>query len=133
MPVADTSWLVALHSVRDRFHKPAASRAGQENDLVIPDVVLGEFLNTIFALSGGRKNPDQAAAESRAVLNGMLQSPAFRIVPDSDPRQSRRLFLDHAELSYPDAVGIRAALESGVELLTFDGPQRRRWEALRKP
>ena len=132
VPVADTSWLVALHSARDRFHKTAVARAAGENDLVVPDVVLGEFLNTMFWLSGGRTKPDEAAAESRQVLNGILRTPAFRLVSDSDPEQSRRLFLDHPELSYPDAVGIRVALETSAELLTFDGPQRRRWEGLRK-
>lgn len=131
MAVADTSWLVALHVAEDHDHPEAVRRAPNEPDIVIPDVILGEFLNVIYVLSGGKRNPARASAEVRTVLKGIQANTAFRFTNDAEPTASRTLFLANPNLSYPDAVAIQVALRERQPLLTFDGDQRDQHEDLK--
>lgn len=130
MPVADTSWLVALHVTSDAFHEDAARQAEKESDIIVPDVILGEFLNTIYVLAGGRKRHAGAWAGARAVLADMEANRAVRFTTDSEPDASRQLFREDALLSHPGAVAIRVAWRERQWLLTFDRHQMERQREL---
>ncbi len=118
--VVDTSYLMALLNVSDRFHAKARSEAAVPRDLLIPTEAWTETLGLVlrrdgFASSIRFKEWMDGQVRARLVFSG-----------EREHRLAWRLYLEHAgRLSLTDAVVVAWCRLEGGDLLTFDADQAR--------
>lgn len=123
MPVADTSFLVALRNSEDTHHKKAL-RSAQTNTFVIPAVLLHEFLLVVWKRLRDIQGPSIADQGTREALEDIHDQPVFTIETHYDVDEAAEIYRSDPRLNYADAVGIAVALERKEKMMTFDGPQR---------
>lgn len=120
MPIVDTSFLIALKNGDDPHHREAFRLAAMHSSLVIPGIVLHEFLLVAFQRGKRAAGTRQGERSTRQALDEIQGQPVFHVEPLYDPKDASALFLEEPGLSYADAVAISVSLQTGHELLTFD-------------
>lgn len=115
MRVADTSVLYAAFDELDPRRSAARQALNDVEPLLVPVATWGEFLQLVTARQG-RAKADEAAAT-------LLAAPHFMVDHAGNPEASQSIWEHNPKLSFVDAVGIQACLETGADLLSFDKAQ----------
>lgn len=87
MPVSDTGWPLALRVEADAHQGRALREAAQAGLLVVPAVVLHEYLAVLGRQVARVRSPREGSKVARAALEGLRAQPNIRISND--------LVLDH--------------------------------------
>lgn len=124
MPVADTSFLVALRNPEDHHHRQALELAKRPGPFLVPAVILAEFLAVAWVRLRATYGTPAADEGARQALADLEAQPVFSIIGTYDAETASRIFTETMRLSYPDAVAVALAQERHEELFTFDKLQK---------
>ena len=122
--VADTSFLYALFDRGDERHEQAKKEFAKPQALHVPLPILAEFL-ALLTLRHDRETALDAHDD-------LFRLPTVGILPVREEEEVVRLWRNEGGLSVADAAAIRATMETGSRLLTFDRQQAKVLARLRK-
>jgi predicted nucleic acid-binding protein len=124
LSVADTSFLYALFSRSDVFHKKARAAVTSATEVLVPSEIYSETVSLIHHRAGF-----QAA---RAAGQWIRAQEGFRVRPPTPPVLDRAWGLfrrARGQLSYPDAIVLAWCRERRATPLAFDRAIVRRTRA----
>jgi len=123
VPVADSSWVVALLYPDDIHHKEAWWAFVEAGEVLVPELVVGES----FSVLSYRYTRRELAEIGEAFLESV------RVV-ETNLREGLEFHrkLKGPKISWVDSIVIMHALRLGEPLLSFDEKQIKVWERLQR-
>jgi len=123
VPVADSSWVVALLYPDDIHHREAWWALVKAGEVLVPELVVGES----FSVLSYRYTKRELAEIGKAFLESV------RVVETNlDEGLEFHRKLKGPRISWVDSIVLMHALRLGEALLTFDENQRKVWERLQR-
>lgn len=123
MPITDTSFLVALFNGDDPHHQEARARASETKLVIVPGVVLAEFLQVLRYRVQAAQGEKAGRSAARQAFQAIESNPTIVVQPDFDVRLASSIYHKSSQLSYVDAIGVAVAHRGSEPLLSFDRRQ----------
>jgi predicted nucleic acid-binding protein len=115
MRVADSSVLYASIDPNDPRHVAARQALNDPEEVMIPLATWAEFLHLVVVRSG--------SVMAREVAAQFSAVPHVHIEHAGNPVAAQSIWDHNPKLSFVDAIGIQACLETGADLLSYDKTQ----------
>lgn len=131
MPIVDTSVLVAMFNPDDVHRSDALRISKAAAEMVVPQLVLAEFLQVVEHMTRRHTGGAAVAVASRRAYQEVQRGRNVVFHAGHDHAKAAAIYLGNPKLSYIDAAAIQVALSTGQELASFDDDQVAVWKRMR--